>query len=320
MTAIGVDIGGTKLLAGVVGDDLEVRQRVQHRVAGLPTDALLDLIGTAIGDVIAASNQPVSAVGFGIPCTFDRGVAVQAVHLPLTGVPFARVMAERLRLPVAVDNDANCAALAEARHGAARDARHAVMLTIGTGIGGGLILDGSLYRGAQGAGAELGHMVIDEDGPPCNGNCPSRGCLEAYVSGSALQREAALAVGSQPDTPLGRALEEGEPLDGPLVTRLAEAGDPVAGEVIGRMARHLGAGLASIVNIFNPDVIVVGGGVIGAGELLLGPARAVVRERALPPGRDHVRVVAAEFGPEAGMLGAALLAEEELALGTAVQA
>jgi glucokinase len=223
-------------------------------------------------------------------------------------------MEDRLGLPVFADNDGNCAALCEARVGAARGARDAITITLGTGIGSGIVIDGRLYRGWMGAGAEIGHMVVDADGPPCHGYCPNHGCLEVMASGTALIRHVSLGVSRRPDTPIGRALEAGRELTGPLVTELAEAGDPVAAEAIEAIGRNLGVGLANVVNIFNPEVIVVGGGVIGAGELLLGPAREEMMSRALAPARDVVRVVAAEYGPDAGMVGAAILAREEAGL------
>jgi len=312
--AIGVDLGGTKLLAGAVGADLSVHHRALRPALGLDQAALIEACVDAVEEARAAVGGEVACVGFGIPCTFDRrsGLAVMAVNLPLADLPFADVMAERLGLPVEVDNDANCAVLAEARAGAGRGASEVVMLTLGTGIGGGLVLGGEVYRGAIGAGAELGHVVVDMDGPPCQGNCPNRGCLEAVASGSALVREASLAVASRPGTALGQALEDGHPLTGPLVTELAAEGDEVAREVIALIGRRLGVGLASLVNIFNPEVCVVGGGVIAAGEMLLGPARAELAARALAPGRDFARIAAAEFGAESGMIGAALLAREAL--------
>jgi glucokinase len=220
-------------------------------------------------------------------------------------------MRERLGIPVVVDNDGNCAVLAEARFGAGGGAGDVVMLTLGTGIGGGLVLGGALQRGWIGAGGELGHIVIDMDGPPCQGNCPNRGCLEVMASGSALVREASLRVARRPDTALGRALEDGRELTGPFITELAHDGDPVALDAIGSVGRALGVGLSSIVNMLNPEVIVIGGGVIAAGEMLLGPARAEMHARALAPARDAVRVVAASYGEQAGMIGAALLAREE---------
>jgi glucokinase len=231
-----------------------------------------------------------------------------SVNLPLANIAFADVMTERLGLPVFVDNDANAAALAEHRAGAARGYNEAVVLTIGTGIGGGLILGGRLYRGAIGAGAELGHVVIDMDGPPCQGNCPNRGCVEALASGTALAREAMRLAQEHPDSGLAKALADGRELVGPLVTELAHDGDPAAIEAIELIGSRLGVALATFVNIFNPEVIVIGGGVVAAGELLLAPARAVVTHRALPPSRDEVKVVGAKFGVEAGMVGAAALA------------
>jgi glucokinase len=153
-------------------------------------------------------------------------------------------------------------------------------------------------------------MVVDMDGRPCQGNCPNWGCLESVASGTALVREASLAVARRPDTELGRALEAGRELTGPMITECARAGDPVATAAIEVMGRALGVGLANIVNIFCPQVIVIGGGVSEAGELLLGPAREVMQRRALRPGRDEVRVEAAAFGAEAGMVGAAILARE----------
>jgi glucokinase len=312
---IGVDMGGTKLLAGVVDAGLAVHHRVQRSVTDLDQLALLDTALDAVDEARRMAGGEVDAVGFGIPCLMNsrtrRGVI--AVNLPLADVPFADIMAERLGLPVIVDNDANAAALAEHRAGAARGFSEAVVLTLGTGIGGGLILRGELYRGAVGAAAELGHMVIDVDGPPCQGNCPNRGCFEALASGTALAREALRIARERQDSRLARALEEGRDVAGPLVTELAHDGDPAAVEAIELIGERLGVAIGNYVNIFNPEVVVVGGGVIGAGELLLAPARAVVARRALPPSRDEVRIVAARFGVEAGMIGAALMASDAVA-------
>jgi glucokinase len=312
---IGVDMGGTKLLAGAVDTELSVYRRAQRSVIGLDQSSLLDVVVDAVLEAAESAGGQVEAVGFGIPALIDqrRGRAVISVHLPLENVPFADLMAERLGLPVFVDNDGNAAVLAEHRAGAARGCSEVVMLTLGTGIGGGLILSGELYRGAHGAAAELGHVAIDLDGPPCHGNCPNRGCLEALASGSALAREALRIARAQGDTRLGRALAEGRELAGPLVTELAHDGDPAALEAIELIGTRLGVGIANYVNIFDPEMVVIGGGVIGAGELLLGPARAEMRRRALPPSRDEVRIVPARFGVEAGMIGAATLAFDGLA-------
>ena len=311
---IGVDMGGTKLLAGAVDSELSVHHRVQRRLNRLDQSYLLDVVVDAVEETRESAGGEVDAIGFGIPSLIDQrsGNAVIAVNLPLKDIRFADVMTERLGLPVFVDNDANLAALAEHRAGAARGCNEAVVLTIGTGIGSGLVLRGELYRGAIGAGAELGHTVIDLNGPPCQGNCPNHGCIESLASGTALAREALRIAREQPDSGLGRALAAGRELEGPLVTELAHDGDAAAVEAIELIGTRLGVAIASFVNIFNPEVVVIGGGVMGAGELLLAAARAEMLARALPPSRDIVEIVPAAFGVEAGMIGAAALAFDGL--------
>ena len=280
---------------------------------GASSEELLERLEAEVREAIAADGE-VEAVGLGIPCTIDRerGLAISAVNLPIVDVPIRDLMRERLDLPVFIDNDANVAALAEHRYGAARGARNVVMLTLGTGIGGGLILEGQVYRGSTGAGAEMGHVVVDEDGPPCQGNCPNRGCVETFVSGTALARDGRAAAERRPDSALGKLLAAGEEIDGHAVGDAARAGDQVAAEVLARAGRHLGVALSSLANIFEPDLIVLGGGVMGgAGDLLLEPARAELAARALRP-QNSTPVVAAALGPEAGMVGAATMAADEL--------
>jgi glucokinase len=312
---IGVDLGGTKLLAGAVDRGLGVHHRAQRTVTGLDQRALLDVAVDAVTEARESAGAEVAAVGFGIPCLIDQrtGTALIGINTPLADIAFADVMTERLGLPVFVDNDGNAAAIAEHRAGAARGASEAVVLTIGTGIGGGLILHGQPYRGAFGAAAELGHIVIDFDGPKCQGNCPNHGCVEAFASGTALAREARRLAAERPDSGLARAQRAGRELAGPLVTELAHDGDRAAIEAIELIGSRLGIAIGSLVNIFNPQVVVIGGGVIAAGELLMAPVRAVVAERTLPAVRDGLRIVAARFGVEAGMIGAAALAFDGLA-------
>ena len=312
---IGVDLGGTKLLAGVVDEALEVRHRAYRLGRGEETQEVIEHLCEVIAEVRLAAGEDASAIGLGVPCLVDRerGVALSSNHLPLENVPIRDLVAERFDLPVFVDNDGNAAMLAEWRWGAASGARDAVLLTLGTGIGGGVLAEGALVRGSVGAAAELGHMVIDMDGPPCPGSCPNRGCLEAYVSGAALGREGLRVAHEQPDSALAAVLASGRKITGALVTEVAHDGDAAARGVVAAMGRSLGVGIASYVNIFNPEVVVVGGGAIAAGELLLGPAREVVMRRALPTSREGVRVVPARFGAESGMLGAAALAFEGLA-------
>ena len=313
--AIGVDLGGTKLLAGAVDQSLGVHHRVQRTVTGLDPSALLDVVVEAVSEVREATGGDVEAVGFGIPALIDRrsGIARVAIHLPLADIAFADIMTERLGLPVFVDNDGNAAALAEHRAGAARGVGDAIVMTIGTGIAGGLILRGEPYRGALGFAGELGHIVIDRNGRPCQGNCPNHGCVEAYVSGAALVREARRLAAERPKSGLARAVAQGRELAGPLVTELAHDGDDAAREAIALIGTALGVAIASLLNIFNPEVVVIGGGVIAAGELLLIPAREEVTRRVLAPTRDAARIVAARFGVEAGMVGAAAMAFDGLA-------
>jgi glucokinase len=310
---IGVDLGGTKILAGAVDPALNVHHRATRPARGIDQAAVLESVVAAVGEVrdaIEDADGRVEAVGIGIPCLIDqeRGIAVMAANLPIADLPFRDLMAERLAVPVFVDNDANLAMLAEWRFGAAAGVSDAALLTIGTGIGGGLVAGGALQRGSQGAGAELGHMVVQADGPRCQGNCPNRGCLEAMASGTALAREATRIASERPASGLGRALAAGREISGALVTELAHDGDGAAVDAMARIGGWLGVGVANLVNMLNPDVVVVGGGVIAAGELLLEPARAVVAARALSPSREHVRIVPARFGSESGMLGAAAFA------------
>jgi glucokinase len=309
---IGVDLGGTKMLVGVVDGDQHVQHRSIGPTLGLTEEGVIDELEQELKQARAA-RPGVVAAGLGIPSTIDRekGFAITAVNLPIVEVPIRDLMRERVGLPVYIDNDANVAALAEHRFGAARGATNAVMLTIGTGIGGGLILDGKVYRGSIGAGAELGHMVVDIDGPPCQGNCPNRGCIEAVASGTALGREGRVAAEREPDSVLGRALATEGEISGKTVTEVALAGDAMARDVVALVGRRLGVAFSNYANIFDPDLIVVGGGVMAAGDLLLDPAREELRARALPP-MNETPVVAAQLGPDAGMIGAAVMAMIEL--------
>jgi glucokinase len=310
---IGIDAGGTKLLGGVVDEGLVVHHRVRRTWRGADRAETLDIFVESVEEVRTAAPD-VAAVGFGIPALVEveTGVSRWSTHLPIADVRFRDVMSERLGLPVVVDNDANAALLAEARFGAARDVSHAVLVALGTGIGSGLLLDGRIYRGARGLGAEIGHMVVDLHGPDCQGECPGRGCLEVMASGSTIGREGRAAAAAHPESALGRRAAAEQEITGGIVTELAHAGDAAAASVLAQIGRRLGYGLVGVVNVFNPELIVIGGGAIAAGEMLLAPAREVVAERALPPMREMVSIVPTAFGDESGMLGAALLALDSL--------
>ena len=308
---IALDAGGTKLLWGVVDEDLEVHHRVMaHWREPRTRDGVLKLMLDAIEDARSVAPD-VEAIGAGIPSTVDQktGVSVGCVHLPLADFPFRDWLEEESRLPVYMDNDVNLAILGEHCAGAAKGSDDALMLTIGTGIGGGVISGGRLIRGSSGAATEPGHMTIEADGLPCPGNCPGRGCLEAYVSGPALARMAREYAALAPDYQLGRMLAEKGELTGPDVVQAARAGDPGAREAFQRMGARLGAGIANLLNVFDPDVVIVGGGLgANAGELLLEPARRVARSRALQPAAARAKIVPAHFKEDAGKIGGALLA------------
>jgi glucokinase len=293
--AIGVDVGGTKILAGAVGRDGQVARRETAMTSKESQEALLAQLDAIVEGLL---EDDVAAVGFGLPSTIDQraGRAVSSVHVPLAGVDFRDRMAERFGLPVALDNDGNATAIAEWRLGAGIGASHIVALTLGTGIGGGLILDGRPYRGSIGAGAELGHLVLDYGGVPCGGGCTGHGHFEALASGSVADEMAVRRFGAGADA--ARLVEE------------ALAGDQGALRDLTEIGHRLGAGIASLVNIFNPELVIVGGGFSRARELMLPALLEALAVEALPPGRDLVRIVPARFGPEAGMIGAALVGFE----------
>ncbi|MGZ4308319.1 MAG: ROK family protein [Gaiellaceae bacterium] len=294
---IGVDVGGTKILGAVIGPDGTIGPREKRDTDVSSQDAVLAGLD-AVVETLCAEHE-VAALGFGLPSRIDQrtGRAVASVNIPLEGVDFRSRMQERHGLPVGIDNDANAAAIAEWKAGAARGARDVVMLTLGTGVGGGLILDGKPYRGATGSGAELGHIVLSRDGPECG--CGGRGHLESYASGTAADRVAREVLG-----------------DGSNAHDLVErgrAGDAEAVEALAEIGRWLGAGIESFVNVFEPELVVIGGGFGAAGELLLASAREVLAREGLAPGRDTVRIVEAELGADAGVIGAGMLGFEALA-------
>jgi glucokinase len=295
--AIGVDVGGTKIAAGVIDPHGVIERRVERPT---PTASQKELLATLDGIVDDLLGDGVAALGFGLCSTIDQrtGRVVSSAHIPLADLDFRDRMHERFSLPVAIDNDGNAAAIAEWRIGAGRGARDMIMLTFGTGIGGGLILDGKPYRGSVGAGAELGHMVLQYGGEPCGGACSGHGHFEQLASGGAADRAAEEILGAD--------------MTGRELVGAAREGKPEAVEAILEIGRRIGAGIGSLVNIFNPELVVLGGGFSQARDLFLGPALETMAQEALAPGRDLVRVVPALLGPDAGLVGAGFVGFEAL--------
>jgi glucokinase len=294
---IGVDVGGTKILAGVIDADGNVLEKIQIASPTASTEALLAGIDQVVTELLSVE---IAAIGIGIPASIDQrsGLVLSSVNLPLQGLHFRQRMSERFGLPVGMDNDANVAAIGEWKAGVGRGASDLVMLTLGTGVGGGLILGGKPYRGSVGAGGELGHMVILHGGPHCYGDCTGHGHLEAFASGYA----AALAAREQ----------LGPDVDSRKLVDLAKSGDERALALLHEIGECLGSALGSLVNIFNPELIVIGGGFAAAGEFILAPARKRMATESLDGLEELTRVVLAKLGSDAGMIGAGFVAFEAL--------
>jgi glucokinase len=280
---IGVDLGGTKILAGIVEPDGTMGETVERPTVTSSQAALFDELVAAVGEL---PQEGVAAVGFGIPSRIDRrrGIALGAVNIPLHDAPFQHEMETRLGLPVGLENDATCAAYAEFRFGAGRGVDNFLMLTLGTGVGGGVVVDGALFR----AWTELGHMVIVENGEPCQGACSGRGHVESYCSGRAADRLAQSVLG--PDATARDLVAQRHP-------------------ALDTLGRHLGTAIGSFVNVFGAERVVIGGGFgVAAFDLLLAPAREAVLREALAPSGQNLEIELAQLGAEAGLIGAGLVA------------
>jgi glucokinase len=298
MQVLGIDVGGTKVEIASVADGRALDpQQIETPLSD--SAALIDGIESLAREVIERDGRP-EAIGVGVPSQIDSatGTVVGSVNIPLEGVGLRDELEQRFGVPVFVDNDANVAALAEAQLVDGGPARNLLMLTLGTGVGGGVIIDGLVFRGGNGLGAELGHMTIQADGLKCpGGNCPNYGCVEAYCSGSALER----ATG----------------MKGEDVEAAARAGDPEARRQLDELGRWLGVAIASYVNIFAPEHLVIGGGLgSSAADLFLETAIEEARSRALPAGFERLTVSLAKGGSDAGVIGAGVLARQEHALAT----
>jgi glucokinase len=307
---VGVDVGGTKVLAGVVDYRGQVVAQERRETIGHDVRAVED----TIVDLVTGFRRSydVAAVGVGAAGFVDasRSVVTFSPHLAWRDEPLRAALAERVRLPVVVDNDANATALGESRFGAGAGHRFVICVTLGTGIGGALVMDGRVYRGANGMAGEFGHMQMVEDGHRCP--CGNRGCWEQYASGNALEREARELVATK--SPMAHHLREianGDPasLTGPEITEAARSGDPLSIELLSDVGRWLGVGLAGLTAAFDPSCIIVGGGVSAAGDLLLGPTRTAFSRSLVGRGfRQEPLIVQAVLGPSAGFIGAADMA------------
>ena len=311
---VGVDLGGTNIVVGVMPRDgsreLAVRSQPTRAETGADgvVDRIVEMVEAAIADTTAAtgaSRAHFDGVGIGSPGPLDRerGVVIITPNLGWRDFPLRDRIAERVRLPATLDNDANCATLGEWWCGAARGAQNVIGLTIGTGIGGGLILNGQLYHGASDVAGEVGHATIDANGRRCK--CGNYGCLEAYASGPAIAERAREALAIYGNSVL-RDLVDGDlgRITAATVYEAAHAGDPVARDVVRDTARFLGTAIANLVNIFNPDTVVIAGGVTQAGEALFEPLRGEVRSRAFAPAVNACRIVPGTLSGTAGVVGA----------------
>ena len=307
---LGVDVGGTKVAVAAV-DGVTVREATEDPTITDTPEALLEGIEAVVKRMIDRVGAP-EAIGVGVPSQIDyaTGTVETSVNIPLAGVPLREELGKRFGVPVFVDNDANCAALAEAH---ILGEKHLVMLTLGTGVGGGVVIDGMTFRGAHGLGAELGHMTLNSDGPPCPGNCPNRGCIEAYCSGQALERDATELASDKPDSLLAKRIGADGKVSGRELVEAAEAGDADALLIFDNFGRMLGIALAGYVNVFEPDRLTIGGGISRASHLFFDRAIQEANARALPALLRRTNIALAEGGADAGVIGAAVLAAQEAA-------
>ena len=311
---LGVDLGGTNIVAGAMPEDgsREIAMRSEPTRADQGAEAVVDriarMIDTVIAETIAETNakrEDFAGVGIGSPGPLDRerGIVIVTPNLGWRNFPLRDEISKRVGLPASLDNDANCATIGEWWCGAAKGARHVIGITIGTGIGGGLILDGRLFHGASDVAGEIGHTTIDSTGRRCN--CGNYGCLEAYASGPAIAERAREALaGGEPSILLKLVNDDLKKITAQLVYDAAKKDDDVARQVVRETANFLGAGVANLLNIFNPNVVVIAGGVTQAGAPLFEPLRAEVRRRAFRPAVEACKILPGTLRGSAGVVGA----------------
>jgi glucokinase len=313
---IGIDVGGTKVAAQMLGPD-GLGEHQQQPTALDSAEQLLDQFADLVA--LAAAGGSFDGVGIGVPSVVRSatGEVASSVNIPLEHVELRKVLGERLGVPVFVDNDATVAALAEAHDDDLKLAVHnLVMLTIGTGFGGGIVIGGRIFRGASGGGGEVGHQLIaldvQDDIPMPSGKFPQRGSLESLGSGRALDHFTQAAAAAHPDSAIGKLAAAGKTVLGADAVQAAEAGCDVARTVVRRWAHAIGIGVANAINVFDPDEVVIGGGGAAAGKILIDYATEIADGYVHPGLRGHAKIRFAHFGASAGVLGAALLARQEL--------
>jgi len=312
---VGIDVGGTKIAVATLQAGELSESHLYHTELG-SQEALVRQLIEAIEE---ARTPDTRAVGIGVPSLieFATGRIRSSVNIPLKDLPLRELLTERVGIPVYVENDASCAALAEAFHDGHMAVPHLVMFTVGTGVGGGLVLNGRLYRGATGAASEVGHTIValdlHEGAPEHTGVFPQAGSLEVLASGTALDRLALEAAEANPNSFLGRRLTRDGGVTGHDAVDGAREGDEASIRCVRVLGERLGIGIANAITMFDPLEVVVGGGVSAAGELLLGPAREVAWKYAVPGAGPKCQIRLARHGPRAGVLGAALLAAQEYA-------
>lgn len=309
---IGVDVGGTKIAAGVVDGAGRILEKVRITTPAATAETVENGIVEAVRRL--TERHAVAAVGLAMAGFVDekRSVLRFAPNLPMADRPLKATIEPLVGVRVVVENDANAAAWGEYRFGGGRGVTDVVLITVGTGLGGGTVLDGRLLRGAFGGAGEFGHVRIVPGGLPCG--CGNRGCWEQYTSGTALVREARALASAQPEQAtalLALAGGSAAAIDGRMISRAAVDGDPTARSLLAETGRWLGEGIADIANVLDPAVVVIGGGVSEAGDLLLGPARAAYEAHLVAGAhRPHLAITAAELGNDAGLIGAADLARQ----------
>jgi glucokinase len=317
LPVLAIDLGGTKIFAAIISNKGQVMAKERClTLANEGPGVAINQILSAIDRLLSQRNIDLSqldsiSVGAAGAIDFDKGLVTSSPHLPgWHDVPLRDIVKGKYKVNTFLINDASAAALGEHHFGAGQGVDNLILLTVGTGIGGGIIINGRLYSGASGSAGEIGHMTIDVNGPRCD--CGNNGCLEALVSGTAVAKEAIKRIRQGERSSLTEIVGgKIENITAEEVSIAAQAGDSLAAEVILKAATYLGVGIANLVNIFNPEMIIIGGGIAKMGDLLLNPARQVVRERAFQLSAQAVQIVSAQLGDDAGVLGAAVFAFQQ---------